>query len=270
MMSGAFLCQRKPGDDAIGGARVLDLEHRALAGLIRAVFRLRDHAVEARALESLQPFGGDVAIARHRCEIDRRRRRLRAAVSSASTPLALRAIHDRRAIDRQQVEADERRGHVLRQLLDARCGRVQPQLQRIEVRGRRRARSRSRHRPRIREAAVRAGPRAAPESSDRAASDRGSGCRRRRCERKTIERNPSHLGSNSRPSVVGMSSTSFASIGSMGGFTTGRSGYQATRPRHGAIPKARPLTAVASECLCLRACRGFVPDQKLICIPKRR
>ena len=36
---------------------------------------------------------------------------------------------------------------------------------------------------------------------------------------KDDRRNPSHLGSNSRPPVAGMASTSLASIGSMGGST---------------------------------------------------
>ena len=46
------LVPAEAGDDAVGGARVLDLDHRALAGLIRPVDRLGDHAVEPGALES--------------------------------------------------------------------------------------------------------------------------------------------------------------------------------------------------------------------------
>ena len=46
------LVPAKAGDDAIGRARVLDLDHRALAGLVVAVRRLRDHAVEAGAFEA--------------------------------------------------------------------------------------------------------------------------------------------------------------------------------------------------------------------------
>ena len=66
------LVPAKTGDDAVGRARVLDLDHRALAGLVGAVVRLRDHAVEAGAFEALQPLGGDLAIARHRREVERR------------------------------------------------------------------------------------------------------------------------------------------------------------------------------------------------------
>ena len=109
-----LLVPAESGDHAIGGARVLDLEHRALAGLIRRVFRFRDHAVEARAFEALQPFGGDRAIARHRREVDRRRRPFASSCLERVAPLALRTIHDRRAIDRQQIEADERGRHRLR------------------------------------------------------------------------------------------------------------------------------------------------------------
>ena len=69
---GSLLVPAETRDHAIGGAGMLDLEHRALAGLIRGVFRFRDHAVKARALEALQPFGGDLAVARHRREVDRR------------------------------------------------------------------------------------------------------------------------------------------------------------------------------------------------------
>ena len=103
---GFLLVPAKTGDHAVGGARVLDLEHRALAGLIRRVLRLRDHAVEARALEALQPLGRDLAIAGHRRQIDRRRD-LRQQLLERRAPFALRTIHDRRAVDREQIEADE-------------------------------------------------------------------------------------------------------------------------------------------------------------------
>src|SRR5436190_907532 len=41
------LVPAKAGDDAVGGARVLDLEHRPLAGLVARARRLGDDAVEA-------------------------------------------------------------------------------------------------------------------------------------------------------------------------------------------------------------------------------
>ena len=43
------------GDHAVGGALVLDLEHGPLVGLVGAVQRLGDDAVEAGALELLEP-----------------------------------------------------------------------------------------------------------------------------------------------------------------------------------------------------------------------
>src|SRR5207244_3593881 len=58
--------------EAVGGARVLHLDRGALPGQVRARRRLRDHAVEARALELLEPAGGDRAVERHRREVERR------------------------------------------------------------------------------------------------------------------------------------------------------------------------------------------------------
>src|SRR5579862_6523211 len=49
------LVPAKSGDDAVSRARVLDLDHRADAGLIARAFRFGDDAVQARALESRQP-----------------------------------------------------------------------------------------------------------------------------------------------------------------------------------------------------------------------
>ena len=49
------LVPAKARDDAVGRARVLDLDHRALARLVRAVLRLGDHAVETGAFEPREP-----------------------------------------------------------------------------------------------------------------------------------------------------------------------------------------------------------------------
>src|SRR5262249_52898899 len=59
-----FLVPAKARDDAVGGARVLDLHHRALAGLVGPALWLRDHAVEPRAFEATEPLAGERAIAR--------------------------------------------------------------------------------------------------------------------------------------------------------------------------------------------------------------
>ncbi len=134
-MSGLLLVPAEAGDHAIGGARVLDLEHRracradtspssgfAITPSRPAPSKRCSHSAATRA------------IARHRRQVDRRRD-VREQLFERVTPLALRPIHDRLAIDGQQIEADERRRHHLRELLDARRRRMQPQLQRIEIQG---------------------------------------------------------------------------------------------------------------------------------------
>ena len=63
---GPVLVPAEAGDDAVRRAPVLDLEHRALAGLVGAVEALRDHAVEAGALEPVEPVGGERAVLRGR------------------------------------------------------------------------------------------------------------------------------------------------------------------------------------------------------------
>src|SRR5438445_9967229 len=45
-----------PDDDAVGGALVLDLHPMSLPRDVGAVPRFRDHSVEARALELLEPI----------------------------------------------------------------------------------------------------------------------------------------------------------------------------------------------------------------------
>ena len=52
---GAGLVQPVAGDDAVGRALVLDLEHDALVRLVGDRQRLGDDAVEARALELVEP-----------------------------------------------------------------------------------------------------------------------------------------------------------------------------------------------------------------------
>ena len=52
----AVLVEAEAGDDAVGGAQVLHLQHGALALFVETVERLGDHAVETRALEALEPL----------------------------------------------------------------------------------------------------------------------------------------------------------------------------------------------------------------------
>ena len=66
------LVPTKARNDAVRRARVLDLDHCALAGLVGTVCRFRDHAVQTGAFEVLEPLSCKRAIARHRGQIHRR------------------------------------------------------------------------------------------------------------------------------------------------------------------------------------------------------
>src|SRR2546428_14194548 len=65
------LVPAESGNHAVRGAGVLDLEHRPLARLIGASRRLRNHTIESRAFETLQPVHCQLAIAGHRREVER-------------------------------------------------------------------------------------------------------------------------------------------------------------------------------------------------------
>src|SRR6185436_13782622 len=70
----ALLVEAEACHHALGGALVLDLEHGALAGLVRLLGALGDHAVEAGALEAREPLHRERMVARERREVERRRR----------------------------------------------------------------------------------------------------------------------------------------------------------------------------------------------------
>ncbi len=125
------LVPAKAGDDAVGGARVLDLQHRPLARLVGRGERLGDDAVEAGAFELAQPRRRDVALARRRREVKRRRR-----AGEQPSSAARRSSCERSAGSGhrgEQVEGDERRRRRARELGDARRRRMQPLLQGVEV-----------------------------------------------------------------------------------------------------------------------------------------
>ena len=67
------LVQAEAADDAVRRALVLDLEHRARVRLIRVLGVLGDDAVQAGALEVLEPAGGERLVARERRDVERRR-----------------------------------------------------------------------------------------------------------------------------------------------------------------------------------------------------
>src|SRR3989442_10412863 len=66
--AGAVLVPAEAGDHAVGGARVFDLDHRALAGAVGRVQTLRHDAVEPGPLEATEPVLREGAIARGRRE----------------------------------------------------------------------------------------------------------------------------------------------------------------------------------------------------------
>src|SRR6185312_11400015 len=68
----ATLVPTEAGHYALGRALVLHFDHRPLAGQIDAGFQLRNHPVQAGALEARQPVERDLPVTRARRDIDRR------------------------------------------------------------------------------------------------------------------------------------------------------------------------------------------------------
>jgi len=128
----SVLVPAEAGDDAVGRPRVLDLDHRALARLVEAALRLRDHAVEPGAFEARKPLGRDLDVAGHRRQMHRRNERSERVLEQPPA-LRLRYLPQIAAVDREQVERDEGSRRFLRQLVDAGGRGVQPKLQRVEV-----------------------------------------------------------------------------------------------------------------------------------------
>ena len=205
-MPGPVLVPAEAGDDAVGRALVLDLEHRPLARLVRRVEPLGDDAVETGALEPVEPVRGGRPVARRRRQVDRRRRRRRGPPRAApgARPAGRRAGPRRRARagPRPRTRPATRSASILTR----------------DAAGWMRSSSDSNSRPAVagdddlavEDAALgQRGPerrRPAPGSSGRAASGRATGCRPRRRRGRRCARKPSHLGSNSQPSPSGSAS----------------------------------------------------------------
>src|SRR6185369_7210589 len=128
----AGLVPAKAGDDALCGARVLDLDHRALVRLIRTRCRFCDHAVQASAFESRQPVVRDRAISRDGCQVNWRLH-LGEQLLEGSTARRLRLAHQVFPTDLQDIERNERRWRFLRELGNTRGRGMQSQLQDVEV-----------------------------------------------------------------------------------------------------------------------------------------
>ena len=67
----AVLMPPEAGNGTVGGALVLDLDHRPLPRLVRPVEALGDDAIEACALEAVEPVRGERAIGGRRGQVDR-------------------------------------------------------------------------------------------------------------------------------------------------------------------------------------------------------
>src|SRR5262245_53826573 len=91
------LVPSESGDNAIGGARVLDLEHRTRAGHVRLRVRLGNDAIEAGTFKTFEPLRGNLAIACHRRQVDRRLH-LREETLEFAAAFALRLCENRFAI----------------------------------------------------------------------------------------------------------------------------------------------------------------------------
>ena len=117
MRPGPVLVPAEAGDDAVRGALVLDLEHRPLARLVARVELLGHDAVEAGALEPVEPVGGQPAIGRRRREVDRRSG-LAEHRLEPRPPLALGDLAQVLVAEGQQVPRHERRRRLAGQHLD--------------------------------------------------------------------------------------------------------------------------------------------------------
>ena len=117
-------------DDAVGRLVRLHLHDAvARARQIRQAELLRDHAVEARRLQCLQPRAALLDVVGH----GRERRHLPRRRSSSRAPLLDRLLVHRLALPEQQVERDERRRDLGRQLAHAALGGMEAHLHRVEV-----------------------------------------------------------------------------------------------------------------------------------------
>jgi len=119
-------------DHAVRRPVVLDLEHDPLIGRVDTGPGLRDQPVQPGPLELAEPFRRGRVVHRRRGQVNGRRRRGQRRLKRGP-PLAERQLHIRGVAQRQQVERDEVGRRLRRQQPHSALGRVQPQLQRLEV-----------------------------------------------------------------------------------------------------------------------------------------
>ena len=111
---------------------MLHLDHGSLTGLVRAIDGFRDHTVEPRTFEALEPLRCYRAIAGHGGQIDRRLG-ISQHLLESRPPFVLGRVTEISSIDGQQIEADEACRCLQRELVDTRGGRMQPHLQCVEI-----------------------------------------------------------------------------------------------------------------------------------------
>src|SRR6516225_9201859 len=68
----AALVPTEARHDTVSRARMLHLDHRALARVVRAGLQLRNHTVQTRAFEAREPVERKGSIACYGCEMQRR------------------------------------------------------------------------------------------------------------------------------------------------------------------------------------------------------
>src|SRR5438105_10843321 len=124
-----FLCGiAEAADDAVGGALLLDLDHRPLARAIVLRGALGDYAVE-RTAAALEPGEGRIPVVGYRRQVEP------ALLILAEEPLQLLAslrqwlARQGSSLQPEQVEQHQLGRGFLRQLADAALSRMQPQLE---------------------------------------------------------------------------------------------------------------------------------------------
>ena len=128
----AALVRPVPGDDAVRGALMLDLEHDPLVRLVRPVQRLGDQPVQPGPLELLEPVAGQVAVRGRRGQVHRGAG-LGQGLLQCGPALLERLLAQISVVQREQVERHEVRRGLLGKEGDTAGRGVDPLQQGLEV-----------------------------------------------------------------------------------------------------------------------------------------
>ena len=104
-------------DHAVGGALLLDLDHRAFAGRVWLVGALRDYSVE-RLAASREPFCGDGGIGRRRGEAQRGIVELVHELHQRAAALGERPVGKHLLPQLEAIEQHQQGGSLARKLVD--------------------------------------------------------------------------------------------------------------------------------------------------------